>query len=147
MRILPAVLMMTLCLGCAKKTAPVAANAAAPTLPTPAVNHETSITTQTPAQRPIIVSPGVVAGMLAEAKGPIYPPDAKAKKLEGVVTLHAIIGKDGSIADLKIISATDPIFVDAAIAAVGRWKYRPYLLNGVPVEVQTSITVNFKMGK
>jgi len=85
--------------------------------------------------------------MLAEAKGPIYPPDAKAKKLEGVVTLHAIIGKDGSIADLKIISATDPIFVDAAIAAVGRWKYRPYLLNGVPVEVQTSITVNFKMGK
>jgi TonB family protein len=65
----------------------------------------------------------------------------------GVVILHAIIDTDGNVTQLTLISATDPIFVDAAMAAVGRWKYIPYSRNGVPVEVQTNITVNFTMGK
>jgi protein TonB len=76
----------------------------------------------------------------------IYPLEAKARHLEGVVKLHAIIDTDGNATQLTLISSTDPVFVDAAMAAVRTWKYRPYIRNGVPVAVQTNITVNFTFG-
>jgi protein TonB len=85
--------------------------------------------------------------MMTAAVPPIYPPEAKEKKLEGIVRLRAIIGRDGAISNLTVVEATDPIFIDAAKAAVERWKYRPYILNGEPTDVETTITVNFTMGK
>ncbi|HEX7284529.1 MAG TPA: TonB family protein [Candidatus Angelobacter sp.] len=74
---------------------------------------------------------------------PIYPHIAKVSGIAGTVKLHAIIGKDGSIQSLSVISG-HPILAAAALAAVEKWRYRPYLLNGEAVEVETFVTVNFR---
>jgi protein TonB len=73
---------------------------------------------------------------------PIYPAEARAKGIQGKVKLHAIIGKDGSVSQLEVISGK-PILSKAAMDAVRQWRYRPTLLNGEAVEVDTTIDVNF----
>ena len=93
----------------------------------------------------IRVSAGVAQGLLASKVQPTYPPDAKAARVQGSVVLHAIIGRDGSIQSLNIISSASPLLAQAALDAVKQWKYRPYLLNGNPVEVDTQIAVNFTL--
>ncbi|ABF39250.1 outer membrane transport energization protein TonB [Candidatus Koribacter versatilis Ellin345] len=75
---------------------------------------------------------------------PTYPRMAVMTRTQGVVQLHAIIGRDGSIQQLQVVSGS-PFLVQAALEAVQQWKYRPYLLNGEPVEVETQITVNFTL--
>ncbi len=75
---------------------------------------------------------------------PDYPPLAKMARIQGVVRLQAIIGKDGTVQDLKALSG-HPMLVGAAIAAVQHWRYQPTLLNGEPVEVLTEIDVNFRL--
>ena len=74
---------------------------------------------------------------------PVYPHIAKVTGIWGVVKLHAIIAKDGTIQSLSLISG-HPILAAAARDAVAQWRYRPYLLNGEAVEVETFITVNFR---
>jgi len=86
--------------------------------------------------------------MLSEAQlinkaEPVYPRIAQLAGLAGSVKLHAIIGKDGTVQSLSLISG-QPILAAAALEAVAQWRYRPYLLNGEPVEVETFITVNFR---
>lgn len=73
---------------------------------------------------------------------PDYPPLARSARIQGQVLLHAVISKDGSIENLRVLSG-HPMLVAAAINAVRQWRYRPYVLNGEPVEVETQITVNF----
>jgi protein TonB len=63
--------------------------------------------------------------------------------MQGPVLLHAIIEKDGSIQSVKVVSSASPLLDQAALDAVKQWKYRPYILNGTPVEVDTQISVNF----
>jgi protein TonB len=75
---------------------------------------------------------------------PLYPPIARAAHVSGTVVLHAIIGKDGTIQNLSVISGP-PMLVGAATDAVRQWRYKPYELNGQPTEVDTTITVNFNM--
>jgi protein TonB len=70
---------------------------------------------------------------------------AKLAHLSGTVVLRAIISKTGTIEDLEVSFATSPMFVLASINAVRQWTYRPYLLNGQPTEVDTTITVNYAM--
>ena len=82
------------------------------------------------------------AGNLIKKVVPVYPLLAKSAGVEGVVRFTALIGKDGKIRNLKVISGPSPL-VDAASDAVKRWVYRPALLNGQPVEVITDINVNF----
>lgn len=94
---------------------------------------------------PIRVSPGVIAGNLEHPVSPIYPPDAKAQHVQGVVVMHAIISKTGEIENLQVISGPS-LLTQSAIDAVSRWKYKPYLLNGQPTEVETTINVNFTFG-
>lgn len=94
---------------------------------------------------PVKVSSGVVAGLLSEPVAPVYPLEAKRQHVEGVVVLHAIISKDGTIKELRVISGP-PLLQKAAMDAVMRWKYHPYLIQGVPVEVETTINVNFTFG-
>ncbi len=72
---------------------------------------------------------------------------AKAGLMSGVVVLHARISKEGQIKDLEVSSATNLIFEESAIDAVRRWRYQPYLLNGIPSEVETTITVNYMINK
>jgi protein TonB len=77
---------------------------------------------------------------------PVYPPEARASGIEGTVRLHAIIAKDGSILQLEVISG-HPLLIQAALDAVRQWKYEPTLLNGQPVEVDTTIDVLFQLNK
>jgi protein TonB len=73
---------------------------------------------------------------------PIYPPIARQARIQGPVELRAIISKTGTIENLVVLRG-HPMLVPAAIEAVRRWRYRPYLLNSDPIEVETEITVNF----
>jgi periplasmic protein TonB len=73
---------------------------------------------------------------------PIYPPLARRARVQGAVELRAIISKSGTIENLAVLRG-HPMLVPAAINAVRQWRYRPYLLNGEPIEVETEITVNF----
>jgi protein TonB len=82
--------------------------------------------------------------MLLEKIVPTYPARAQQEMVEGEVVLQALISKDGTIADLRPISGPQ-VLSDAAMNAVKRWRFKPYLVNGKPVEVQTNIRVNFAL--
>jgi protein TonB len=81
-------------------------------------------------------------GQLLRRVQPIYPERAKAVRVQGAVILQAIISKQGNIENLQVISG-HPFLVQAALDAVRQWRYRPYVLNGEAVEVETQVTVNF----
>ena len=76
---------------------------------------------------------------------PLYPPLAKQARVQGTVVLSAIISKEGNIAQLKVMSG-HPMLIQNALDAVRQWKYKPYVLNGEPVEVDTTISVVFTLG-
>ena len=90
------------------------------------------------------VSEGVAAGNLIRRIEPQYPQMAKIAHIQGDVILAATISKSGVIENLHSVSG-HPILVQAAMEAVKQWKYKPYLLNGEPVEVETTIKVTFRM--
>jgi protein TonB len=90
------------------------------------------------------VSSGVQSGLLIRKVQPNYPPLARQARIQGVVVLQAQISKDGNIENLQLISG-HPMLAPAAIEAVKQWKYKPYLLNGEPVEVETQVQVNFTL--
>ena len=94
----------------------------------------------------IRVSAGVSQGLLLRKTSPVYPAIAKNARVQGAVILAAVIGKDGSIQNLHVVSTASPLLNQAAIDAVREWKYRPYILDGEPVEVDTTVTVNFVLG-
>jgi protein TonB len=81
--------------------------------------------------------------MLVKKVEPIYPHIAAVAGISGTVKLHAIIGRDGSVEDLNVV-AGHPLLADAALDAVRQWHYKPYVLNGRPIEVETFITVVFR---
>jgi protein TonB len=90
------------------------------------------------------VSQGVSQGLLVRKVNPNYPPLARQARISGTVILRAVISKDGSIENLTLVSG-HPMLAPAAIDAVKQWKYKPYLLNGEPVEVDTEVQVNFTL--
>lgn len=92
----------------------------------------------------IRVSQGVSNGLLIKRVQPIYPPLAMQMRVEGAVELEATVSKDGSTSNIKVLKG-DPMLTQAAVDAVRRWKYKPYFLDGQPVELQTQITINFKL--
>jgi protein TonB len=93
-------------------------------------------------QSPVIRRSQLDEGQIVRKVQPVYPAMARNVRVQGPVTLEALIGRDGRIEQLKAVSG-HPLLIAAAIDAVRQWRYRPYLLNGSPVEVQTTITVNF----
>jgi protein TonB len=93
---------------------------------------------------PVRVSSRIVEGMIVQKTVPIYPPIAHAAGVEGTVVLGALIARDGTIQNLHIVSGS-AMLQQAAVDAVRTWRYRPYLLNGDPVEVETTINVIFKL--
>lgn len=90
------------------------------------------------------VSQRGMSGLLIHKVQPEYPADAKDQHIQGVVSLRANIDKEGNVSNLELISG-DPMLAPAAIEAVKQWKYRPYLLNGEPIAVDTAVTVNFTL--
>ena len=97
---------------------------------------------QPPPLKPTRLSEGVMAARLIQRIEPAYPAIARAAHVSGVVHLHAIIGKDGSVRELEAVDG-NILLAQAAKAAVERWRYQPTLLNSEPVEVDTYITVHF----
>ena len=90
------------------------------------------------------VSLGVSQGLLIKKVQPAYPPLARQARIQGRVLLQAEISKDGTIENLRLISG-HPMLAPAAIEAVKQWRYKPYLLNGEPVAVETQVQVNFSL--
>jgi periplasmic protein TonB len=97
-----------------------------------------------PVLQTLNISQGVSQGLAIKKTQPSYPPSALRMRIEGPVQLLATISKRGDISAVKILSG-DPGLARAATEAVKQWKYKPYTLNGSPVEIQTQITVNFKL--
>jgi TonB family protein len=95
---------------------------------------------------PVSVPAAVMAGCIVHQVVPVYPYEAKVRGIEGTVILRAKIGKDGLIHDLKLVSGPAEL-QKAAMGAVEQWRYKPYVLNGEPVEVDTNITVHFTLGR
>lgn len=98
---------------------------------------------QTPPPR-IRVSSGVAAGLLKTRVPPVYPPLARQARIQGTVNLNVVVDQDGNVQDISLISG-HPMLVPAAIEAVKQWKYQPYLVNGVPLNVETQVQVNFSL--
>jgi protein TonB len=95
---------------------------------------------------PIRVGGNVQAARIVNRVQPIYPPLARQTRISGTVRLHAIISKDGTIQQLEVISG-HPLLQQAALDAVRQWRYQPTLLNGEPVEVDTTIDVIFSLNQ
>ena len=97
-----------------------------------------------PTQTRIKQGGAVTAASLINRVQPVYPPLARQTRVSGTVRLHAIISKDGSVQQLEVLQG-HPLLVQAALDAVRQWRYRPTLLNGEPVEVDTTIDVIFSL--
>ncbi len=106
-------------------------NSSLPTAPPPAVAH------------PLRLS-HISEGDLIRKVQPTYPALARSARIQGTVVLQAIISKQGTIENLTVVTG-HPTLAPAAIEAVRQWRYRPYILNNEPVEVETQITVNFSL--
>lgn len=89
-------------------------------------------------------SSDLLAGSLVRRVQPVYPPLARSARIQGMVVLSAVISKAGTIENLRVVSG-HPMLVAAAIEAVSQWRYRPYILNHDPIEVETQIIVNFSL--
>ena len=98
----------------------------------------------TPVLQDLHVSQGVSRGLLVKEVQPAYPASARQMRIEGAVELLATISKNGDISAVKILDGNTQL-AHAAVDAVKQWKYKPYLLNGEPVEIQTQVTVKFKL--
>jgi TonB family protein len=94
----------------------------------------------------IMVGGATQAAKLVTKTTPVYPPLAKQARIQGVVHLMALIGKDGTVQNLQVISG-HPLLIQSALDAVRTWTYQPTLLNGNPVTVQTQIDVNFTLAQ
>jgi protein TonB len=90
------------------------------------------------------LSQGVSQGLLVKKIAPVYPPSALQLRKQGAVELLATVSKEGAITKVKVLSG-DSMLVRAAVDAVRQWKYRPFLLNAEPVQIETQITINFRL--
>jgi periplasmic protein TonB len=102
--------------------------------------------TPAPAPKRIRVPAPTAEANLVYDVPPKYPPEAGRARIEGTVVLLAVIGKDGVVQDVHVQSGLS-VLAQAAIEAVRQWRYRPYLLNGEPVEVDSQITINFNLSR
>lgn len=95
--------------------------------------------------KPVIMSQ-LTPGLILRRVEPLYPPLARTARIQGPVILHALISREGTIEQLQVLSG-HPMLTQAALDAVQQWRFRPYILNGQPIEVETQITVNFILGE
>lgn len=111
-------------------------------------NRTSAATAPKPSEIPkrLIVSQGVSLGMLQSQVEPVYPMIAKRARVQGTVTLRAVISAQGTIESLQVIDG-HAMLVTAAMDAVKQWRYKPYMLSGQPVEVETTVFVNFHIDR
>ena len=101
--------------------------------------------TPTPVKREFKTS-SMLEGYLIRRVQPNYPPLARSARIQGPVVLTALISRSGTMANVTAVSG-HPMLIPAAVQAVSQWRYRPYILNGEAIEVETQITVNFVLGQ
>jgi TonB family protein len=89
---------------------------------------------------------GLTTGMLLKKEVPVYPQDAKERRVSGTVVLQGVIGRDGAVHDLRVLENPWSSLTASALWAVSHWRYKPYLVNGDPVEVETTINVIYQLG-
>jgi len=94
----------------------------------------------------VVFASEIFQGHLLRKVPPVYPADAKSLRVSGTVVLRAIIGRDGAIHDLKVVSTPMPSLAASALWAVSQWEYKPYMVRGEPVEVDTTVKVIFTLG-
>jgi TonB family protein len=119
-----------------------------------AQDPKSTTSSPTPSQTPtdeqlpkrVRISQGVSQGLLLKKVQPEYPKKARKKHVQGSVLMQAVIGKNSDVTDLHVISG-DELLAPSAVEAVKQWKYKPYLLEGEPVEVETKITVNYVLSQ
>ena len=140
----------------AKKAAAVQAEDTAPQLPSPlglapdSEKHISNLIASAPVALPkavpqkLRISQGVSQGLLIKRVTPRYPQNALSMRIQGTVQLEATIDKEGNVRNIRALNG-DPILARAATEAVQQWRYKPYYLDGQPVEIQTQITVNLKL--
>lgn len=90
------------------------------------------------------VSGATAQAQLVSQTPPFYPQMAKMAKVQGPVVLQVVVSKEGRVENLRVLSG-HPMLVQSALDAVKTWRYKPYLLNGEPVEIETTVTVDFKL--
>ena len=112
-----------------------------------ALGQESRIDTPPPAKRElpkrVRVSEGIMRGLLVKKVQPQYPKEARKKHIQGSVVMKAVISHEGDVQELTVLSG-DPLLVPAALEAAKQWKYRPYLLQGQPVEMESQIKMTFR---
>ena len=113
---------------------PLGATTNPPTIP---------LVSKPPRPKTIVIS-HLDEGMLIRRVQPVYPPIARATRAQGTVVLSALINTSGEIEGLEVLSGP-ALLIESAKSAVKQWKYRPYILNGQPIEVRTQVTVNFTL--
>jgi TonB family protein len=126
-------------------------NAAFSASPVPNAVSASAMKTSTPAvtgisRRPVTIGSGAADGLLIKKIPPAYPLDAKLLRLEGTVVLRAIIDRTGEVSEVNALSGP-PLLESAAVDAVMQWQYRPYSVNGQPVDVETTIEVVFALDR
>jgi protein TonB len=136
------------------KQTPARTEEAAGQLPSPLAvvasneNGLSSLTVPSTHSQPSLVkvniSQGVSQGLLIKRVQPKYPPNALAMHVQGTVKLDAVIDKEGNVTNAKVLKG-DAVLARAALDAVRQWRYKPYYLDGVPVDIETQITVTFKL--
>ncbi len=107
------------------------------------IGFASSASAQVTPQR-VRVGDTVMAGQVVTKVPPVYPPLARQARIQGLVVLKVLISKTGDVENVQLITG-HPMLAPSAIEAVKQWKYKPYLLNGEPVEVETNVTVNFTL--
>ncbi len=95
-------------------------------------------------ERVVALSPAAAENSLIHRVEPDYPEEARNRQLQGAVVLDIHIGQDGAVEETKLVSG-EPLLADAAMAAVRQWRFQPRLVDGVPAEMQTRITLNFRL--
>ena len=95
---------------------------------------------------PIRVGGNIQQANLVNNVKPVYPPDAKRDRVQGKVSLQVLIGKDGHVISVSLLDGPE-VLVRSAVEAVSQWTYRPTLLNGQPIEVLTTVDVNYTLAE
>jgi TonB family protein len=99
-----------------------------------------------PASNPLVIDSTAQLAKIIESVNPVYPPLARQTRIQGTVRLHTIIGIDGTVEQLEVMSG-HPLLIQSALDAVRKWRYAPTTLNGLPVQVDTTIDVIFELNK
>jgi bla regulator protein BlaR1 len=115
-------------------------------IPSQAESQDESAAAKGEPSAPLHVPKDVMQKLIREKVPPQYPDEARKARIQGTVVLDATISKTGDIENLRLISG-HPMLAPAAIEAVKQWKYKPYLLKGEPVGVETQVQINFMLGK